>query len=72
MVLDLEPCTLAEAKRKISWQHQPGGHTDFEWRICILVNGVFMDDEGMPQMVHRSPYTQETWDRFCRTYGAGS
>lgn len=70
MVLDLEPCTLAEAQGKIRWQREPGGHSDFEWRICTLENGVFVDEKGQPQMVHRSPYTQEAWDRFCRTYGA--
>lgn len=62
--------TLAEAQGKIRWQREPGGHSDFEWRICTLENGVFVDEKGQPQMVHRSPYTQEAWDRFCRTYGA--
>ena len=68
MVLDLEPNTLAEVQRTIRWQGQPGGH-NFEWHVCILVNGVFMDEAGKPMMVHRSPYTAEAWDRFCRTYG---
>ncbi|HIV77269.1 MAG TPA: hypothetical protein H9899_07075 [Candidatus Sphingomonas excrementigallinarum] len=69
IVLNLDPATRADAMSSIAWQHQPRGFSDFEWRICKLENGVFIDDEGNPHMVHSAPYTAEAWDRFCRTYG---
>lgn len=70
MVLNLEPETLAKAQSSVRWQGRGFGETEYEWHICTLVNGVFLNAAGDPMMVHRSPYTAEAWDRFCAAYGA--
>lgn len=64
-VLNLEPCGLGEALKKIPWQRQPNDDRLMGWELatwdaarCRFVV------EGAPRDVSEGPYTEAAWREF--------